>query len=156
MPICFMVGCLILKRIYNLSDETLALAWIMNPYLQYFCRESHFRHKFPCDPSDFVHSRKRIGEEGIEHIFTHSVELHGKQLKSKMVLSDTTVQENNVTFPTYAKLAKKIIDKCHKIAVKEHIVQRQSYKKMSKNLARATYNSDHPRRKKNALRAHEN
>lgn len=30
MPIRFMVGCLMLKRIYNLGDETLAKAWIMN------------------------------------------------------------------------------------------------------------------------------
>ncbi len=71
----------------------------MNPYMQYFSGESHFQHKFPCDPSDFVHFRKRIGEEGIEKIFTYSVELHGEKTKSKMVLSDTTVQENNVPFP---------------------------------------------------------
>ena len=153
MPIRFMAGCLLLKRLYNLGDETLAQAWIMNPYMQYFCGETHFKHKFPCDPSDFVHFRKRIGEEGIEHIFVHSIELHGKQVKSKMVLSDTTVQENNVTFPTDAKLAKKIIDKCKKIAVKENVEQRQSYKRVSKNLVRATYNGNHPRRRKNALKA---
>ena len=37
MPIRLMVGCLLLKRIYNLGDETLAGAWEMNPYMQYFC-----------------------------------------------------------------------------------------------------------------------
>ena len=153
MPIRFMVGSLLLKRLYNLGDETLAQAWVMNPYMQYFCGESHFQHKFPCDPSDFVHFRKRIGEEGIEKIFIHSVELHGSKAKSKMVLSDTTVQENNVTFPTDAKLAKKIIDKASKIALKEGIKQRQSYKKVSKNLVRATYNGKHPRRRKNANKA---
>jgi IS5 family transposase len=153
MPIRFMVGSLLLKRLYNLGDETLAQAWVMNPYMQYFCGESHFRHKFPCDPSDFVHFRKRIGEEGIEKIFIHSVELHGSKAKSKMVLSDTTVQENNVTFPTDAKLAKKIIDKASKIASKEGVKQRQSYKKVSKNLVRATYNGKHPRRRENANKA---
>jgi len=130
MPIRFMVGSLILKRLYNLGDETLAQAWVMNPYMQYFCGASHFQHKFPCDPSDFVHFRKRIGKEGIEKIFTYSVELHGKEAKSKMVLSDTTVQENNITFPTDAKLAKKIIDKANQIAKKEGIKQRQSYKRV--------------------------
>ncbi|VAW28532.1 Transposase, IS4 family [hydrothermal vent metagenome] len=153
MPIRFMVGSLMLKRLYNLGDETLAQVWVMNPYMQYFCGESHFRHKFPCDPSDFVHFRKRIGEEGIEKIFIHTVELHGKKAKSKMVLSDTTVQENNVTFPTDAKLAKKIIDKSHKIAEKEGVKQRQSYKRVSKNLVRTTYNGKHPRRRKNANKA---
>ncbi len=123
---------MLIKRFYNLGDETLVQAWVMNPYMQYFCGESHFQHKFPCDPNDFVHFRKRIGKEGIEKIFIHSVELHGSKAKSKMALSDTTVQENNVTFPTDAKLARKIIDKVSKIAAKEGIKQGQSYKRISK------------------------
>ncbi len=47
MPIRLMVRCLLLKRIYNLGDETLANAWVMNPYMQYFCGINHFEHKFP-------------------------------------------------------------------------------------------------------------
>ena len=116
MPLRLMVGCLMLKRLYNLGDETLAKSWEMNPYMQYFCGYSKFEHGFPCDPSDFVHFRKRIGEPGIEKIFAYSVSLHGKSSKDKLVLSDTTVQENNTTFPTDAKLAKKIIDRCNAIA----------------------------------------
>ncbi len=57
---------LLIKRFYNLGDETLSQAWVMNSYMQYFCGESHFQHKFPCNPSDFVHFRKRIGKEGIK------------------------------------------------------------------------------------------
>ena len=109
MPIRLMVGCLLLKRLYNYGDETLPHVWIMNPYMQYFCGEAHFQHEFPCDPSDFVHFRNRIGGEGIEKIFSYSVKLHGKDAQSKQVLSDTTVQENNTSFPTDAKLAKRII-----------------------------------------------
>ncbi len=153
MPIRLMVGCLLLKRIYNLGDETLAGEWIMNPYMQYFCGEAHFQHKFPCDPSDFVHFRKRIGEKGVELIFTYSVDIHGKNARSKQVLSDTTVQENNITFPTDAKLAKKIIDNSAKIAKQEKIAQRQSYKRTSKQLLRDTFNSEHPKRKKKAKKA---
>lgn len=153
MPIRLMVGSLMLKRIYNLGDETLSEAWTMNPYMQYFCGESRFQHKFPCDPSDFVHFRKRIGEQGIEKIFVYSVELHGKSTRNKMILSDTTVQENNITFPTDAKLAKKILDRCNRIAEIEGIKQRQSYKRVSKQLARDTYNSKHPKRIKKARAA---
>jgi transposase, IS5 family len=153
MPIRLMVGCLILKRVYNYGDETLAAEWTMNPYMQYFCGEAHFQHKFPCDPSDFVHFRKRIGEKGIELIFTYSVDIHGKGARSKQVLSDTTVQENNITFPTDAKLAKKIIDNSAKIAKQEKITQRQSYKRTSKQLLRDTFNSEHPKRKKKAKKA---
>ncbi len=36
MPVRLMVGSLLLKRIYNLSDERLSEAWAMNPYMQYF------------------------------------------------------------------------------------------------------------------------
>lgn len=153
MPIRLMVGCLLLKRLYNLGDETLAQAWIMNPYMQFFCGEAHFQHKFPFDPSDFVHFRKRIGEQGIELIFTHSIQLHGKQATSKMVVSDTTVQENNTTFPTDAKLAKKIIDSCNSIANKEGIKQRQTYKRVSKQAVRDTHNATHPKRRKKARKA---
>lgn len=153
MPIRFMVGCLMLKRLYNYGDETLASAWIMNPYMQYFCGEAHFRHQFPCDPSDFVHFRNRIGEKGIEKIFKYSVELHGKSVKSKQVISDTTVQENNTTYSTEAKLAKRIVDKGAQIAKQEGVIQRQSYKRVSKQLLRNTYNSQHPKRKRKAQKA---
>jgi IS5 family transposase len=153
MPIRLMVASLMLKRIYNLGDETLAEAWKMNPYMQYFCGMAHFEHKFPCDPSDFVHFRHRIGEKGVEKIFAYSVKIHGKDAKEKKVLSDTTVAENNTTFPTDAKLAKKIIDKCNAIAKKEQIKQRQTYKRTSKQLVRDTYNRTHPKRRKKALKA---
>lgn len=153
-PIRFMVGCLLLKHLYNLGDETLEKAWIMNPYMQYFCARVFFEHEFPCDPSNFVHFRKRIGEKGIEKIFAYSVRMHNaKTNTSNFVLSDTTVQENNTTFPTDAKLCKKVIDYCNKIAEKEGIKQRQSYTRISKQLVRNTYNGKHPKRAKTARKS---
>lgn len=153
MPIRLMVGCLLLKRIYNLGDETLAESWRMNPYMQYFCGMTHFEHKFPCDPSDFVHFRKRIGEKGVEKIFAYSVLIHGKKAQEKQVLSDTTVQENNTTFPTDAKLAKRVIDKCNALAQRTGLDQRQSYTRVSKQLVRDTFNSKHPKRAVKARKA---
>ena len=153
MPVRLMVGCLMLKRLYSLGDETLAQSWEMNPYMQYFCGMTHFEHKFPFDPSDFVHFRKRIGEEGIEKIFAYSVLIHGKKAKEKQVLSDTTVQENYTTFPTDAKLAKKVIDKCNSIANACGVEQRQTYVRTAKQLVRDTYNSKHPKRAKKAKKA---
>ena len=78
VPIRLIVECLMLKHLYNLGDETLAKAWIENPYMQYFCGMRCFEHKFSFDPSDFCHFRKRIGEEGFEKIFAYSVHLHDK------------------------------------------------------------------------------
>ena len=153
MPIRMMVGCLLLKRLYNHGDETLAKSWVMNPYMQYFCGEAHFQHQFPCDPSDFAHFRKRIGASGVEKIFAYSVTFHGEAVKSNLVLSDTTVQENNITYPTDAKLAKRIIDHGARIAEKEGVRQRQSYKRVSKQLLRETYNATHPKRRKKAIKS---
>ncbi|HPC26184.1 MAG TPA: transposase, partial [Paludibacteraceae bacterium] len=129
VPIRMMVGCMLLKHLYNLGDERLPEYWVRDVYFQYFCGCVFFEHRFPFDPSDFVHFRNRIAEEGMEKIFAYSVKIHGKEVekKSKLVLSDTTVQQNNTTFPTDAKLCKKVIDKCNKIAEKEGIEQRRRY-----------------------------
>ncbi|MCB4235722.1 hypothetical protein LDL59_13325 [Kaistella anthropi] len=76
-----------------------------------------------------------------------------KTSTSNFVLSDTTVQENNTTFPTDAKLCKKVIDYCNKIAESEGIKQRQRYTKVSKQLVRNTYNGKHPKRAKLARKS---
>ena len=65
--------------------------------------------KKACAASDLTHFCKRIGTEGIEAIFAMSVLLHQDKIKkAKEVLVDTTVQEKNITFPTDAKLCKKV------------------------------------------------
>jgi IS5 family transposase len=156
VPIRLMVGCLMLKQMYNLGDDTLPQAWVRDSYFQYFCGMTFFEHKFPFYPDDFVHFRKRIGVSGFENIFAYSVQLHGKRevaRQAKFALSDTTVQENNTTFPTDAKQCKKVIDKCNKIADKEGIKQRQKFLKESKQLVRDTHNGNHPRRMKKARKA---
>jgi IS5 family transposase len=85
----------------------------------------------------------------------YSVKLHGEAVpvQAKFVLSDTTVQGNFTTFPTDAKLCKKVIDKCNDIAKKAGIKQRQKYKKESKQLLRDTYKSHHPWRIKKSKKA---
>lgn len=133
-PIRLMVSLLLLKRIYNLGDETVVSAWVHNPYWQYFSGFTTFQWNFPIEPTDLVHFRKRIGKEGLEELFKISIDLHGKSSLEKEVVIDTTVQEKNITYPTDVKLHKKIIDKCVKIATTEQITLRQSYKRISKQL----------------------
>lgn len=146
-----MTSLLILKSMYNLSDEKLVEEhWEMNAYFQYFGGLQHQRWGQPCAASDLVHFRQRIGESGIEKIFRHSIEKHGKDGGDPHVSVDSTVQEKNITFPTDAKLHKKIIDKCVAKAKKEGVVLRRSYKRTSKQLLRDTYNRTHPKRHKKA------
>ncbi len=133
-PIRLMVSLLLLKQIYNLGDETVVESWVQNPYWQYFSGYTMFQWKFPIEPTDLVHFRKRIGKKGIEKIFKISIDLHGKKSKENEVVIDTTVQEKNITYPTDVKLHKKIIDKCVKIALEEDVELRQSYRRISKQL----------------------
>ena len=77
-PVRLMIGLLILKQIYNLGDETVMAQWVANPYFQYFCGEVVFQWQMPCDPSDLVDFRHRIGVEGVEKILAVSISIHGK------------------------------------------------------------------------------
>lgn len=153
VPIRMMVGLLLLKRIYDLGDETVMEQWLQNPYFQYFCGESEFQWKYPCDPSDLVHFRKRIGKEGVEKIFQLSVDTRKDEIKTKDILVDTTAQEKNITYPTDAKLLRKVIDQCNKIAKKENINQRQTYKRTVKKLFLKQHFAHHPKRRKAAKAA---
>ena len=145
---------LILKSIYNLSDEKLIEEhWEMNVYFQYFSGKEHQYWGQPCAASDIVYFRKRIGESGVEKVFKHSIDLHHKDSQDPNVSIDSTVQEKNITYPTDSKLQKKIIDKCVKIAKQEGLKLRRSYKRTSKQLVRDTYNGTHPKRRKKARAA---
>jgi IS5 family transposase len=143
-PVRLMVGLLILKQVYNLADETVMEEWVSNPYFQYFCGETVFQWKFPCDPSDLVHFRHRIGEGGVEKILAASILIHGKEVLDEAVSVDTTAQEKNIAYPTDTRLAVKIIKKCRKIAKGEGIELRQSYKFVVKKLL-LTANSKSPK-----------
>ena len=122
VPVRKMVGCMLLKQMYGQSDEAFVDRWIENPYWQYFCGETYFQYDKPFDPSEFVHFRKRLGTDGAEKLLKLSISLfEKKEVEEKEVLIDTTVQEKNITYPTDAKLHKKIIEGCWKIAEKEDI-----------------------------------
>jgi len=151
IPIRKMVGSMMLKQMYNLGDETFVARWIENPYWQYFCGETHFQYDEPYDPSDFVHFRKRIGEEGAQKILKLSINIFdSKEVHEKEILIDTTVQEKNITYPTDSKLHKKIIEGCLKIAEKEDIKLRQRYTRIVKQLMIDQRFREHPKRKKKA------
>lgn len=134
-PIRLMVGLLIIKHLKNLSDENVVNEFQENAYYQYLCGEKVFVNHPPCDASELVHFRNRIGEEGLKLIFLESVRINGKDSNEKQVIVDTTVQEKNITFPTDDKLHKKVISKCISISEKEGLELRQSYKRTIKKLS---------------------
>lgn len=153
IPIRKIAGLLLLKSMFNESDESVVERWVENPYWQYFTGEEFFQNRQPFDPSEFVHFRKRLKEPGLEFLLSQTVALHPRAKFEKEVQIDTTVQEKNITFPTDAKLAKKVIDRCVKIAEKEGVKQRQTYKRVSKQHLRDAYFGHHPKRRKKAVAA---
>jgi transposase, IS5 family len=153
IPVRKIAGLLLLKEMFKESDESVVERWIENAYWQYFTGEEFFQTKQPFDPSEFVHFRKRLKESGLEFLLSQTVALHPKAKSEKEVQIDTTVQEKNITYPTDAKLAKKVIDNCSKIATKEGVKQRQTYKRVAKQHLRDAYFGHHPKRKKKATMA---
>jgi len=152
-PIRLMVGLLLLKHIRNISDESVVEQWSENIYYQYFCGETFFNSGAPCEASELVHFRKRIGEQGIELILKESIRINGKDGQDGNVSVDTTVQEKNITYPTDSKLHKKIINKCRKIAEQENIKVRQSYSRTLKKLSVDQRFRNHPTNKGKAKKA---
>ncbi len=157
-PIRLMVGLLILKHVRNVSDEFVVGQWSENAYYQYFCGYDSFVPDVPCDPSELVHFRHRIGERGIELILKESIRVnrdHNDDDKNggDVAFIDTSVQEKNITFPTDAKLHKKIIKKCKEIAQEENLPVRQTYTRTLKKLSIDQRFRNHPKNNKKAKKA---
>ena len=152
-PIRLMVGLLMLKHIRNLSDESVVEQWAENAYYQYFSGEQTFTAKEPCEASELVHFRNRIGGEGIELILQESIRINGKGGKEDKASIDTTVQEKNITYPTDSKLHRKIIKKCVSIAEKEGIELRQRYSRTLKKLGIDQRFRNHPKNGAKARKA---
>ena len=152
-PIRLMVSLLMLKHIRNLSDESVVEQWMENIYYQYFSGEKSYACGVPCEASELVHFRNRIGEEGIELILKESIRVNGDDSSDGHVSVDTTVQEKNITFPTDDKLYKKIIKRCRSIAETEDLPMRQSYSRILKTLSLNQRFRNHPKNKAKARKA---
>ena len=155
-PIRLMCGLLILKHLRNVSDEMVVFQWSENAYYQYFCGGLEFMPKQPCDASELVHFRNRIGEKGMELILAESIRVntdHDNEDHFDTAFIDSTVQEKNITYPTDAKLHKKIIKNVLKIVHDNCLPLRQSYTRTLKGIYRSQRFRNHPKNRKKALKA---
>ena len=137
IPIRLMTGLHYLKHTYNLSDEEVVAQWVENPYWQYFCGETYFRHRMPIDPSQMTRFCKRIGEAGCEFMLgltiRTGIETRTVSAASLAVVNvDTTVQEKAIAFPTDARLYHKARGTLVRMAKHLGISLRQSYERVSK------------------------
>ena len=153
LPIRLMVGLLILKHLRNISDESVVEQFSENVYYQYFCGQGEFVAKVPCEASELVHFRNRIGEQGLTLILKESIRINGDDRFDPDVSIDTTVQEKNITFPTDNKIHRKIITKCKAISEKEGLPVRQSYSRTLKRLSVDQRFRNHPKNHRKARKA---
>jgi IS5 family transposase len=114
----FMIGLLLLKHIYGLSD---------------------FQHVFPHARSDLSHWRKRLGDK-LGRLLAESLRVahEAGALRSqdlKRVTVDTTVQPKAISFPTDAKLLHAAIRGLNRLARKHRVKLRQSYSRVAKGAA---------------------
>ena len=149
-PVRLMVGLLLLKQMFNVSDERVVELWVQNPYWQYFCGMKEFQWELPCDPSDLVYFRRRIGEEGVTLIMGISAGMHGEKARETEVVIDTTAQEKNITYPTDTKLYRKIIGRCWKMAERNAVKLRRRYGKEVRRCLMAQRWRKDPRKRKEA------
>jgi IS5 family transposase len=135
----FVIGLLLLKHIYGLSDEGVCERWVHDPYFQYFTGEEFFQHEFPHERSDLSHWRKRLGDK-LEILLAESLRVAHESgaLRTqdlKRVTVDTTVQPKAITFPTDAKLMHAAIKGLNRLARKHGVQLRQSYLRIAKRAA---------------------
>lgn len=135
----FVIGLLLLKHIYGLSDEGVCQRWVYDPYFQFFTGEEFFQHTFPHERSDLSHWRKRLGDK-LELLLAESLRVahDSGALRTRdlvRVTVDTTVQPKDVTFPTDVKLVHAAIRGLNRLARRHGVRLRQSYLRLAKRAA---------------------
>lgn len=133
-------GLMMLKHMENLSDERLIENWTRDPYMQYFCGETHFQHKPPINPVTLGRWRKQLGEEGLEYLLdtTLNSAVEMKAVKPDdfaHVCVDSTVMEKNITYPTDSNLLLKVLRKMVELMQHNNLSIRQSYERVAPRLA---------------------
>jgi len=139
IPSRFVIGLLLLKHIYGLSDDGVCERWVFDPYFQYFTGEEFFQHDFPHERSDLSHWRKRLGDK-LELLLAESLRVAHESgaLRTRdlaRITIDTTVQPKAITFPTDAKLLHASIRGLARLAQKHRVRLRQSYLRVAKQAA---------------------
>ena len=137
LPTRLMAGLAILKYMHNLSDDAVCDRWIENPYFQYFCGEEFFQHRLIFDRSSLTRWRGRMGEDKLNALLQESLAVAAKTKAIKpaelsQVVVDTTVQPKAIAFPTDAKLLNRSREILVRLARKNGLILRQSYKRVGK------------------------
>ena len=155
IPIRVMVSLLLLQRMFDVSDEQVVKQWVQNPYWQNFSGMTSFQWKIPCDPTELIKFRARIGREGAEKLLAWTIETHQREgnVQAETVIIDSTVQEKNITTPRDHKLYRRIAERLLALAASEGVVLRRSYRRTIRKQIMQLRTANFPRARKQARRA---
>lgn len=112
----YVIGSLIIKHKLDCSDDELAEHISENPYMQYFIGLPRFEYRAPYDTSTLSHVRDRLGKEQFEKFEELLIKtlMEKKLIKPKGLLTDATVFQSEITFPTDCGLLNKARQFCVK------------------------------------------
>ena len=126
-------------------------------FLSHLCGMECFMTELPLDSSSMTRWRKRTGPKGFEAMLKESLEtaMRMKCLKPKprelnCVIVDTTVQKNDITFPTDLKLYAKGIELLVREAKRAGMKLKRTYARTVPALQRASWQFSRSRKYKKA------
>jgi hypothetical protein len=124
----YVLGTLILKHHFELSDDDIVQLIIENPYLQYFIGLARFTTTAPFETSSLSRVRERLGEKTFEEFEQTLIAtlVAQKVIKAKSLQVDATVFESDITYPTDCGLLEKARRFCVKqIQQLSHVVEKK-------------------------------
>lgn len=150
-----MVALHYLKYRHDLSDEDVVAAWVENPYWQHFSGMRHFQHRMPIDASSMTRWRQRLGAAGAEQMLRATVEAGMKMgvirpAELKRINVDTRVETKAIRYPTDARLYHRCRERLVKMARREGLVIKQSYRHVGKRLLMQSSRYAHARQMQRA------
>ena len=137
---------MLLKSIYNLSDEGVVARWMENPYMQYFTGEKVFQKRPPMNPIDMTKFRKRIGEKGAEKIFKISLMVNAKEIltdrgyrgKKSVGSTDISIPPSGSSKQSYYQKRKARKKFCKRAGIEPVIGHLKSDHRMMRNYLKGT------------------
>jgi hypothetical protein len=112
----YVLGSIIIKHQLQCSDDELGEQISENPYMQYFIGLERYQYHLPFDISTLSNVRKRVGKEQFDEFEQQLIDtlVKKKLIRPKGMLTDATVFQSEITFPTDCGLLNKARQFCVK------------------------------------------
>ena len=112
----YVIGSFIIKHKLECSDDEVSEQISENPYMQYFIGLARWKERVPYDPSTLTNVRKRLNQKQFDEFEQQLINtlVEKKLLRPKGMLTDATVVQSEITFPTDCGLLNKARQFCVK------------------------------------------